>query len=278
MRGEPSRPKIGLLGLTLGLYEEISPGLREGREEWVRREVVPALGEVADVSFGGACWTRKEVAARVAEFEAGGADAVLVMLLTYSPSQVALPVLTRTNLPLVVWNTQELLAVDGDFDGMRMIENHGVHGTQDLANVLLRSGVEFHYVTSHLDDAEGLTELADFFAAAAAVRKLREARLGILGYPFPGMGDFAVDTTEMVATLGCEWLSMPMEEYVRRAAGAPDEAVERLVGAYRDSYDLTPDLSEADVTAAARAEVSLRGMVTERELDAFTYQFMAFGE
>ena len=31
-----------------------------------------------------------------------------------------------------------------------MTSNHGVHGTQDLANVLVRSGVKFHYVTSHL--------------------------------------------------------------------------------------------------------------------------------
>ena len=93
--------------------------------------------------------------------------------------------------------------MDQTFTLANMVDNHGVHGTQDLANVLTRSGVRFHYVTSPDDDAAGLKELGDFFAAAAAVNRLRSARIGSLGYPFPGMGDFAVDTTHLAATLGC---------------------------------------------------------------------------
>ena len=45
----------------------------------------------------------------MAQFEAEGVDALLVVLLTYSPSQIALPALKRTRLPIIVWNTQELL-------------------------------------------------------------------------------------------------------------------------------------------------------------------------
>ncbi len=199
----PRRPKVGLLALTLELYERLDSGLREGRDRWVRESVLPALGQFADVEFGGAVFRREDVEAVVAGFEAAGADALLVMLLTYSPSQIALPALKATRLPIIVWNTQELFAVDETFDGPKMSANHGVHGTQDLANVLLRGEVPFAYVTSHLSDPGGLTELADFTVAAAAVKRLRGARLGILGYPFPGMGDFALDTTHMAATLGC---------------------------------------------------------------------------
>jgi len=271
-------PKVGLLGLTLELYETMAPALREGREAWMRNAVLPALGEVADVVFPGAAFRREDIEARVAQFEAEGCDALLVVLLTYSPSQAALPALRRTRLPIIVWNTQELRSVDADFDGTRMIENHGVHGTQDLANVLLRSGVPFRYATSHLSDPDAAAELGDFFAAAAATARLRRARLGILGYPFPGMGDFALDTTQMAATLGCEWTSMPMEEYLQRAAAAGPETVSCLIADYCEAYDVDPGVADDDLEAAARVEVALRGMVSERRLDAFTYQFMAFGE
>jgi L-arabinose isomerase len=274
----PLRPTLGLLALTLELYEGLDPGLRAGRDAWVRREVLPALEQFAEVEFGGAVYRREDVEAAVDGFEAAGADALLVMLLTYSPSQIALPALKATRLPIIIWNTQELYAVDETFDGPQMSTNHGVHGTQDLANVLLRSEVRFAYVTSHLSDPGGLTELADFAVAAAAVRRLRRARLGILGYPFPGMGDFALDTTHMVATLGSSAHVMPMEEYVRRAEGAPPAAVAELAAEYRTEYDVDGGVQDADLDATARVEVALRGMTAERTLDGFTYQFLAFGD
>jgi L-arabinose isomerase len=272
------RPRVGLLALTLDLYETLAPGLREGREEWARREVIPALAKDADVLFDHAVFSRDDIDSLVISYEAAGADVLLVLLLTYSPSQIALPALKHTRLPIVVWNTQELFGVDESFALPVMLDNHGVHGTQDLANVLLRSGVKFHYVTSHLRDAGALDELTDFFAAAAAVRRLRSARIGMLGYPFPGMGDFAVDTTQLAATLGCSWTILTVEDYIRRAADADAKAVADLVGEYRRLYDVAPDVTEADLASTARVELALRGMVADHRLDALTYQFMAFGD
>ncbi len=272
------RPKIGLLALTLELYETLVPGLRESREAWVRRAVLPALQLHADLLFSRAVFQREAIEDAVRQFENAGADALLVLLLTYSPSQLALPALQRTRLPIVIWNTQELRAVDPSFTVAAMIENHGVHGTQDLANVLVRAGVRFYYVTGHPEDAQGLGELADFFVAAAAVRRLRSARIGLIGYPFPGMGDFALDSTYMVSTLGCSWTNLTVEEYVKRSLAADPAELASLVEEYRRSYALAPDLTDFDLECTARAELALRGMVRGYRLDALTYQFMAFGD
>ena len=272
------RPKIGLLALTLDLYETLAPKLRGEREQWVRAEVLPALSTVADVVFEQAVYRREDIDQQVAAMEARNVDALLVMMLTYSPSQLALPALTRTRLPIIVWNTQQLVAVDDSFTSADMIDNHGVHGTQDLCNVLVRSGVKFDYITSHLCDPTAITQLEDFFIAAAGVRRLRSMRVGLLGYPFPGMGDFALDTTHMVATLGCQWQHLTVEEYISKAADAPADRVAELVATYRDSYDVADDVTDDDLAATARAEVSLRGIVAEHALDALTYHFMAFGD
>ena len=272
------RPKVGLLALTLELYETLLPELRASREGWLRRAVIPALQREADMLFTRAVFRREDIEAAVAEFEAARVDALLVILLSYSPSQLALPALLRTRLPIVIWNTQELRAVDQTFTLANMVDNHGVHGTQDLANVLTRSGVRFHYVTSPDNDPAGLKELGDFFAAAAAVNRLRSARIGSLGYPFPGMGDFAVDTTHLAATLGCGWMNLTVEDYINRSVAAPAGDVARLVIEYRQSYALAPDLTEEDLALTARVELALRGMIADHRLDALTYQFMAFGD
>ena len=272
------RPKLGLLALTLELYETLLPALRASREAWLRDAVIPALQRDTDVLFPGAVFRREDIEATVAEFEAARVDALLVILATYSPSQLTLPALRRTRLPIIIWNTQELMAVDGTFTLANMVDNHGVHGTQDLANVLTRSGVPFQYVTSPVNDPQGLRELGDFSASAAAVNRLRLARVGSIGYAFPGMGDFAVDTTHLAATLGCSWMNLSVEDYIRRAAAAPALEVERIVADYRESYAVAPDLTETDLSLTARAELALRGMIQDHRLSALTYQFMAFGE
>lgn len=238
--------------------------------------ILPALQARAEVVFERAVYRRAEVEAAVAALVAAEVDVIVVVCLTYSPSQIALPALQRAGVPLVIWNTQELWEVGEGFSGAEMVDNHGVHGTQDLANVLLRSRVPFQYVTSHLRD--GLTELEDCLVAAAAARRLRRARLGLLGYPFPGMGDFALDTTHLAATLGCESVRLPLGEYLQRAADLAQPSVDELVGEYRQSYAVAEDVTSHELAATARMELALRGLVQDYRLDAFTYQFMAFGE
>ena len=278
MGAQPPKPQVGLLALTLELYETLAPDMRSGREKWLQDAVLPALSSIADVNFKKTVYRREDIDAMVCQLEHEGVDALLVICLSYSPSQLSLPALQRTNLPIVVWNTQELFGVDEGFDGAKMIANHGVHGTQDLCNVLLRSEVKFEYVTSHLHDADALDSLEDLFVAAAAVSRLRRARLGLMGYPFPGMGDLGLDTTHLAATLGCHWQNLSVEEFNERAADADDQAVARLVAEYRESYDLSDDLTADDLGGTARAELALRSIVTEYELDAVSYQFQALGE
>jgi L-arabinose isomerase len=120
--------------------------------------------------------------------------------------------------------------------------------------------------------------LNDFFAAAAAVQRLREAKVGMLGYPFPGMGDFAVDATHLRATLGCSQTILTVEDYVKRSSAADAGGVAKLVAEYRASYDVAKDVTGADLESTARVELALRGMVADHGLSALTYQFLAFGD
>jgi len=63
------KPRVGLLGLMLELYDKTHPQLRKMQTKFARK-LIGALGEVADVSFPGICNTRAAVDKAVAGFEA----------------------------------------------------------------------------------------------------------------------------------------------------------------------------------------------------------------
>ena len=278
MNNESSKPRVGLLALSMELYEKLAPSLRPGREKWIHDTVLPSLAPMADVVFEGAVFRREDIETAVQKLEHEGVDALLVVFLCYSPSQNVLPALRQTRLPIVIWNTQESFAVDENLRGEVLTANHGVHGTQDLCNVLVRSQVPFEYVTAHLNDPDALDRLADVLVPAASVSRLRRARIGLMGYPFPGMGDLGLDTTHLAATLGCQWTSLSVEDYNHRAAAAPEEDVARLIDTYRQDYQPAQDVTDEDLVTTARAELSLRAMVADNRLDAVAYQFLALGE
>lgn len=277
MSAKITKPRVGVLALTLEFYEQLAPQLRPDREQWIRAKLLPVLSKAADVRFDRAAFRRDDVEQIVTAYEADGCEALLVVLPSYAPSLIAAPALQRTRLPIIVWNTQELWAVDAAYGDLELLMNHGVHGTQDLCNVLVRAGVPFEYVTGHVNDVPALSALADTFQAAHAVAMLRRARLGLLGHPFPGMGDFGLDTTHMAMSLGCSWEAMTVPEFTRLAAEADAAEIKHLIGNYRMAYEIAPAVSDADLEAAARAELALRTLVERNRLDALSYQFLAFG-
>jgi len=271
-------PMIGLLALSLELYEQLAPALCDQRQRWIRDRLLPTLSRVADVRFTEIVCRREQIEREVREFESIGVDGIMVVCASYSPSQLSLPALLRTRLPLLIWNTQELREVNGQFTGDQMMANHGVHGTQDLANVLVRHDRKFDYVTAHLDDPGAVDKLSDWFIAARAVTRMRHLRLGLLGYPFPGMGDLAVDTTHLAAALGCRWLPIAIEDYNARAAAVSPAEAANLVEVYKAAYDVAEDVTDLDLEMTARAELALRSIVTDGRLEAFSFQFTALGE
>lgn len=272
------KPNIGVLALTLEFYEQLAPDLRRAREKFLREKLMPLLSEVAHVHFEKAVYRREDIEWTVRGYEAKQVDVLLVVMLTYSPSLITAPALKRTHLPIVIWNTQELRGVDENYGDAELLANHGVHATQDLCNVLNRHRVHFQYVTSHADDPQPLGQLPTIFRASRAVRKLRNARLGLMGYPFPGMGDLGFDPTHLANTLGCTSEMLSLDDYHNRVQQAAGAEIDRLVNDYRNQYEVGADVAREDMEATARGEAALRGIVKDHRLDAFSYQFLAFGQ
>ncbi|MBM3498261.1 MAG: hypothetical protein FJX74_06275 [Armatimonadetes bacterium] len=265
-------PNVGLLALMLELYDQSNPELRPDREGFAQ-QIVALLSECADVTYGGIANTRAGVEAACRRFTAEDVDAVVVVCLSYAPSLIALSALRDLAVPIILLNTQELAGVGGSFGYDELLRNHGMHGLHDLANVLNRSQVPFQVVTGHLSDPAVRRELTDWCCAAYAVRELRSLRIGLLGHPFTGMGDFGVDETTFLAEIGPEVDRVDPGELSRRMAEASAAEIAPLMEADRAAYAIADDVTPEIHEASSRAEWALRQTVRERGLGAIALHY-----
>ncbi len=273
---ERTEPAIGLLTLMFKLYDAL-PTLEPEMAEFAER-LSAQIGEWARVEWPGVMKTRDDVTRTVGIFEQRDVDLIVVVFLTYAPSHVALRALTRAGLPVLVFNTQRLHGVSPDMDPEDLIRNHGMHGVQDLCNVLRRAGKKFVLVTGHYEDENALAEIKEWTRAAHVLRFLRRCRIGAIGHPLEQMGDVALDETLLMAQLGAEIKHLSQRELARLAREAPRVEIESQMSKDRTRFSLAQDVTEEEHEASSRIEWAVREMVRREKLDGFTANFMAVSE
>ena len=265
--------KAGLLPFFLKLYEEVcSP--EELDEIKAFSKIIQREYEKrgVDVLLADTCCEAEQFAAAVRQFEAGQVDAIITLHLAYSPSLESVDALAGTNLPLILLDTTP------DFDfGEEQIEdrilcNHGIHGVQDFCNLLVRRKKNFFLEAGHWRESDVIDRTISLLKGAQAAQALREARVGIIGKPFKGMGDFAIPFDVLKREIGMEVVSTTSDEIARRmpALDSIDVATERdadrtrfAKGSYTDD---ALDASEA-------AGLAVRNWIEEENLTAWTMNF-----
>jgi L-arabinose isomerase len=268
-------PRISVLGLSLELYRRAVPGYLDRLEGSLRQFVGQLAGDivVADQTL---CTTPEHVARAVARAEAADSDALLIIPLSYTTSMTSVPVLLGTALPLVIWDTQLAHTIGRNYSFDDLLMNHVTQGTQDLTSTLLRHGRAFGLVTGHFRDVEVLAEVHEWLAAARAAAFARTLRVGLLGEPFEGMGDFTVEEQSLRQAWGPAIVRLSFDRLYELSRQAESEEVAALMAADRALFDVAPSLGEDAHHLSAVLELALRRLVAEEHLDALTMNFLAF--
>ena len=144
-----TNPRIGLLPLYLELYDRLLPKCRPGMEDFARRIGQAFAARGVTVTAARVCRRRAEFARAVREFEQVGVDAIVTLHLAYSPSLESADALAATRLPILVLDTTPTFDFGFGQDAGEIMDNHGIHGVQDLCNLLIRRGKPFRIEAGH---------------------------------------------------------------------------------------------------------------------------------
>lgn len=265
-------PKIGLLPFYIQLYDDALPELRARLEPFIQTIARALTDRGLEVISAGPCRVRAEFQSAVRLFETEQADAIVTLHLAYSPSLESADVLAATRLPVIVLDTTPTEAFGPDQKSDEILLNHGIHGVQDLCNLLIRRGKAFSIEAGHWQ-GDVLDHIQRQAMAVALRNTWRKLRIGLLGQPFPGMGDFAVSEATIRDDLGFTLVRGQFSRIQAIVAALSEAEIQAEIGLI--SQDFAKPAIDADVLRrAAVAGLALRRWLADEQLSGFSISFL----
>ncbi|MCX7031717.1 MAG: hypothetical protein NTU62_16565 [Spirochaetes bacterium] len=268
--------RIGLLPLWLKLYDDTAAGARPRIEAFVRTiaEAFEKRG-VATVAAP-VCRLEKEFAAAVKRFEREEVDAIVTLHLAYSPSLESSGVLACTRLPILVLDTTPMWSFGPAQDPGEITYNHGIHGVQDMCNLLVRNGKPFLIEAGHWERSDVIDRIVRHLPAARMAAIMGRGRVGLMGTSFKGMGDFYTPPAKLKATVGGTVRTLDAETLQKLLAAVKPAEVEAELAEDRgrfDGADASGPAAEAH-RRSVRMGLAVRRWIEQERLSAFTFNFL----
>ncbi len=252
--------KIGLLPMYIKLYDDIWPELRLRMEAFLEkikesfriREI-----EIIDIPL---CRLKSEFDAAVRMCEKEKADAIVTLHLAYSPSLESAESLAETSLPVVVLDTTETFDFSPTQAEGEILYNHGIHGVQDMCSMLARNGRQFYIEAGHWQESDVIDRAVCRLKGIKVASNMKKSRVGIIGSPFEGMGDFCVPAEKLRREIGIDTIKFDACKAVKLQDSIADEEI---------IAEMSDDLTAFDVSgnAASAVEDTDTGMAADADTD-----------
>ena len=278
--------RVGLCGIGLDAYWPQFEGLEVRLQGYVRQvaerlekcgAAVENLGLVDTAQAGRAAGHRCRRA---------DVDLLVIYVTTYALSSTVLPMVQRARVPVLILNLQPDASID--YEGFnRLPDRTAMTGewlafcsacpVPEIANVLVRAGLQLHQVTGVLGDEATWAEVDEWMEAARVKKALADNRLGLMGHYYNGMLDIVTDLTQVAITFGSHVEQLEVDELSALRATVRDTEIARRVEEFRSIFEVQPDCSAEELARAARTSVALDRLVDEHQLSSMAYYAMGSG-
>ena len=265
--------KIGFLPLYVKLYDDGAPGMRV-RIDAFAEKIAALLGEKPGVELikGNICRLHGEFEKTVSEFEKSGADCIVTLHLAYSPSLESEKVLANTKLPVIILDTTPNFEFTDD-DDLSISYNHGIHGVQDMCNLLLRNNKQFFIEAGHYEKSDVLDRVVKRALGVKVSNSLYNSKVGRIGGAFAGMGDFCVDDG-VLCKLGIKTTELASNKAKKYMLKVTEAEIDAQIAADKEKYDVDTGIDNAFLRNSIKGDLAVRHWIEDNSLTAFTANFL----
>lgn len=268
------KPRLGLLGLMTGGYEETFPGIL-ARQERYAQELVATMSPVADVMFAGIGTDRGRIEQIIKLYNNEEMDGILIVLLAYSQGAYLLRALENNRLPIALAVVQPDQEVLDDWEELDLTVNQGIHGAQDNANMILRSGFKCEFFAGNRHEPRFVEFVEDFAKACYTRTVLKSMRVGVFSR-MCGMGDILTDDRAFMHKIGPEICHDTIGSIYSLMQEVTDEEIEHQIVLDYATFDVDPKLTHESHAIAVREYLGFKKYLEKTGYGAFTAHFDQF--
>ncbi|MDD3840556.1 MAG: hypothetical protein PHP06_08280 [Clostridia bacterium] len=267
------KAKIGLLPFYLELYDNSSPQIRGEIESFYNKIAEKFEGKGVQVEKVEICRLENEFIKSIKHFEDLKVDCIVTLHLAYSPSLESIGALTKTDLPIFVLDTTPDFEFGPEQMDSKITFNHGIHGVQDMCNLLIRNGKSYQIEVGHWEKSDVIDRMLNWIKAAYTANMMKNMRIGRIGNSFKGMGDFAVPSNKLYSTIGVETVVADVEELKSFNESIEQSEIDDEIEKDKGIFD-TDRINMDSYQRTIRACLGVRKWMEKENLSGFTVNFL----
>lgn len=267
--------KVGYLPLYIKLYDDSKPQNREPLVNYMNTLIRMLESQGLEVVLADeVCRVKEEFDRAAKKFNDADVTAVITQHLAYSPSLEAIEALLSLKAPIIAFDTTpdyELISAAGYEN--RIMNNHGIHGVQDMCNLLKRNGRPYYLCVGHALHSEVVSEVVGMCRAAAAAKAFKTMTVGSVGGSFTGMGDFLISDERYRNDIGAVVKYMTPDVAETYLAQVTEDEVDAEIAERAAKYNVQIT-DQTSYRAEARAALTVRKWMQAEGIGAATINFL----
>jgi len=204
-----------------------------------------------------------DVRRAVAELQGKDFDLFITCLAGWIPSHAVVSVATEfAQYPMLLWG------LAGEVEGGRLVTTADQAGTTALRQTMKDLGLRVKYVPSFQNAMPPLAKITTYANAAAAVKSLHNAKIGMMGFRDMNLYATLYDGVSLRRQLGIEVECFEMLEMVQRVAAVKPEAVNQVIERIRAQWSFERPGDPEVIEKGVKYYLALREKVLERKYQA----------
>jgi L-arabinose isomerase len=279
--------KIGLFGIGLDTYWGQFSGLLDKLQSYqgvISGKLMEMNTEVIDAGM-----VDNPLKAITASelFNSKCVDLIILNISTYALSHNVLPLLQRTQAPVLVLNLQPVKALD--YEKFNAMGDRGrMTGewlslcqscvTPELASVFKRAGIKYNLITGFLDEEYVWKEIGEWIDSCRVKSVLMNNRVGVMGHYYNGMLDVYSDITMLAAAFGCHFELMEFGVLKKLFEDSSETEIKTKISQFRKWFNVSPECPEEDLINSARSSIALDKLASQKRLGSLAYYYEGEGD